>query len=157
VLRKGTLFPARANKLYQLYRQYSSLDDIDARTRSSIEQYYFNHRSFEDIWTQTQEYFLSKGNSAELQKAERNPRHKMALVFKWYFAHSIRVAMEGDTRETANYQIHCGPAMGSFNAFVKGTKLENWRNRHVDVIAEALMHKTAALLEQRFSTLTRLR
>jgi len=44
--------------------------------------------------------------------------------------------------------------MGAFNQWVKGTALENWRNRHVDEIAEKLMQETAALLNQRFHELT---
>src|SRR6202171_1641228 len=34
VFKRGLLFPARAKKLYDLYRQYNSLDEIDAQTRS---------------------------------------------------------------------------------------------------------------------------
>src|SRR5690606_1164007 len=37
VLRKGLLFPARANRLYELYRQYDSLDELDVSTRKQIE------------------------------------------------------------------------------------------------------------------------
>ena len=41
--------------------------------------------------------------------------------------------------------------MGSIRGFlynqkVKGTVLENWRNRHVDEIAEKLMEETAVLI-----------
>src|SRR5262249_2810357 len=35
VARKGTLFAARANRLYQVYRQHQSLDDIDPATRGT--------------------------------------------------------------------------------------------------------------------------
>jgi trans-AT polyketide synthase, acyltransferase and oxidoreductase domains len=33
--------------------------------------------------------------------------------------------------------------MGAFNQWAKGTRFEDWRNRHVDEIAEALMHGAA--------------
>jgi trans-AT polyketide synthase/acyltransferase/oxidoreductase domain-containing protein len=89
----------------------------------------------------------------EIEKAERNPKHKMALIFKWYFVHTMRLAMRGSSEQKVDYQIHCGPAMGAFNQWVKGTALENWRNRHVDEIADQLMLGTAELLNHRFQEL----
>ncbi|MEK8020226.1 MAG: hypothetical protein VSS75_025420, partial [Candidatus Parabeggiatoa sp.] len=80
--------------------------------------------------------------------------YKMALIFRRYFTHTMRLALEGNIEQKVDYQIHCGPAMGAFNQWVKGTALENWRNRHVDEIAEKLMQETAALLNQRFHELT---
>ena len=74
----------------------------------------------------------------------------MALIFRWYFVHSIRLAMRGAPGQEVDYQVHCGPAMGAFNRLVAGTDLADWRNRHVDVIAERLMHGAADLLDARF-------
>ena len=72
----------------------------------------------------------------------------MALVFRWYFIHSMRLAMHGSTEQKVDYQIHCGPALGAFNQWVKGTELESWQKRHVDVIAEKLMNGTAEYLDK---------
>ncbi|MBO3744814.1 ACP S-malonyltransferase [Streptosporangiaceae bacterium NEAU-GS5] len=151
VARKGTLFPARANKLYQLYRQYGSLDEIDAKTRQTIQDTYF-HRSFDDVWDETSR-FLAERRPAELARAEANPKHRMALIFRWYFVHTMRLAQQGVDDRRVDYQIHCGPAMGSFNRFVAGTDLEDWRARHVDVIAERLMSGAADLLADRLRKL----
>ncbi|UUZ86379.1 hypothetical protein LJK88_25075 [Paenibacillus sp. P26] len=74
----------------------------------------------------------------------------MALIFKWYFAYSTRLALSGNEESKVDYQIQCGPALGAFNQWVKGTDLESWRNRHVDEIAEKLMTETARLLNERF-------
>jgi trans-AT polyketide synthase, acyltransferase and oxidoreductase domains len=147
VVRKGTLFAARANQLYQLYRQVDSLEAIDARTRSTIETTWFR-RPFEAVWRQTSDYFQSLGRPEELALAERNPKHRMALVFRWYFAHSIQLALAGDASERVNFQIHCGPAMGAFNRFVRGTELEPWQARHVDRIADRLMRGAAEVLRR---------
>jgi trans-AT polyketide synthase/acyltransferase/oxidoreductase domain-containing protein len=152
VVRKGTLFPARANRLYQLYRQHDCLEDLDQATRDTLEKTYFR-RSFEDIWTETQNY-LSSRNPAVLERAERNPKQRMAMVFKWYFIHSTRLALTGIEGERVNYQIHSGPAMGAFNCFLKRTDLEDWRNRHVEVIAERLMRGGANVLTERLNQLT---
>lgn len=74
----------------------------------------------------------------------------MALIFRWYFIHTSRLAIKGSAEQSVDYQIHCGPALGAFNQWVKGTPLENWRNRHVDKIGEKIMQDTALLLSQRF-------
>lgn len=148
VLKKGLFFPARANKLYELYRQYNSLDEIDQKTRTQIQEKYFK-RSFEKVYEDIKSYYPSH----ELEKAEQNPKHKMALTFRWYFGYSTRLALNGDEESRVDYQVHCGPALGSFNQWVKGTALEDWRNRHVDEIAIKLMNETADLLNQRFSAI----
>ncbi|MEC0405497.1 ACP S-malonyltransferase [Bacillus velezensis] len=149
VLKKGLFFPARANKLFDLYRQYNSLDEIDEKTKTLIEEKYFQ-RSFEEVYEQ-----LKRDKSpAQIAKAEQNPKHKMAMVFKWYFSHTTRLALEGKSESKIDYQIHCGPALGAFNQWVKGTPLENWRNRHVDLIGKQLMEETAGLLAQRLVSIT---
>ncbi|MEU1868583.1 ACP S-malonyltransferase [Streptomyces sp. NPDC019793] len=154
VLRRGTLFAARANKLYQAYRQYEGLEAIDAKLRRTIEDGWF-HRELEQVWKETREYYLRAGRPQEVERAEQDPRHRMALVFRWYFVHSTRMAMRGDPAERVNYQIHTGPAIGAFNRFAAGTALADWRNRHVDAVAEALMAGAARVLQDRFSSLAR--
>ena len=150
VMKKSVFFPARANKLLSLYRHYESLDDIPPRTRNQLENTFFK-KSFDDIWLETSNYFRSVKLDHEIAKAEANAKHKMALVFRWYFAYSTRVAIEGKGEDRVNYQIHTGPALGSFNQWVKGTELEPWTKRHVDHIAFKLMDATAEHLTRSFS------
>ncbi|RSM99142.1 [acyl-carrier-protein] S-malonyltransferase [Nonomuraea sp. WAC 01424] len=153
VARKGTLFPARAGKLYQLYRRHGSLEEIDERTRRTIQDKFFR-RSFEEVWEETRA-FLAARRPGELARAERDPKHRMALVFRWYFVHTIRLALRGEAGRQVDYQVHCGPAMGAFNRWVAGTELADWRARHVDVIADRLMEAAAGLLEARLRDLTK--
>lgn len=148
VLKKGLFFPARANKLFELYRQYNSLDEIDEKTKAQIQEKYFKC-SFEDVYKDVKAYFPAH----EIEKAELNPKHKMALIFRWYFGYTTRLALNGSEESKVDYQIHCGPALGAFNQWVKGAELENWRNRHVDKIGLKLMHEAAELLSQRMNTL----
>lgn len=152
VLRRGVFFPARANKLYALYQQYNSLAEIDAKTQRQIQDKYFK-RSFDEVWAETKAYY-QRAVPSEVEMAERNPKHKMALIFRWYFVHSTRLAMSGSDEQRVDYQVHCGPALGAFNQWVKGTELAEWRNRHVAEIGEKLMQETAALLNQRFAALS---
>jgi trans-AT polyketide synthase/acyltransferase/oxidoreductase domain-containing protein len=151
VLKKGLFFPARANKLYELYMRHDSLDDIDPQTRHQIQNKYFK-QSFEDVWAETCAYYRRAGPFM-LDAAEVNPKQKMALVFRWYFILSTRLAMRGDTERKVDYQIHCGPALGAFNQWVKGTELEDWRKRHAPDIGERIMKSSAQLLGDCFAQL----
>lgn len=148
VFKKGLLFPARAKKLYDLYRQFDSLEQIDATTRAQLETRYFK-KSIAEIFAETKQYYLGVMPQA-IERAEKDPKQKMALVFRWYFIHTARLALRGNLDDKVDYQIHCGPAMGAFNQWVKGTPLENWRNRHVDDIGQRLMVAAAQLLGRRF-------
>ncbi|MEM7344386.1 MAG: ACP S-malonyltransferase, partial [Chloroflexota bacterium] len=153
VLRRSVFFPARANKLYNLYQQYNSLDEIDLKTQQQIQDKYFK-RSFDDVWAETKAYY-QRTLPEEIEKAERNPKHKMALIFRWYFIHTTRLAMSGSAEQRVDYQVHCGPALGAFNQWVKGTELESWRNRHVAEIGKKIIQATATLLNQRFALLSK--
>ena len=148
VLKKGVFFPARANKLYDLYRFHNSLEEIDEKTRKQLQERYFK-RSFEEIYQDVRDFYPPE----EIERAERNPKYKMALIFKWYFGYTTRLALEGNTEQKVDFQVHCGPALGAFNQWVKGTPLENWRNRRVDEMAEKLMKETADVLNRRFYAL----
>lgn len=151
VLKKGVLFPARANKLYEIYRRHDSLEQLDPATRRLLEEKYFE-RSCEAVWAETRDYY-AQAAPAELERAERTPKQKLAMILRWYFVRSNRLALTGDPAGRVDYQIHCGPAMGAFNQWVKGTPLADWRNRHVDDIAERLMSEAAAVLNARFAAL----
>lgn len=147
VLKKGTLFPVRANKLFQIYQQYESLSEIDEETKIQLENVYFN-KTFDEIY----ESIIEKQPNLA-QKAERNQKYKMLLLFKWYLQRGCLLALEEEEEQKVNFQVHCGPSLGAFNHWVKGTELESWRNRHVDDIGEKMMNETESLLRRRLDTL----
>lgn len=149
VAAKGLFFPARANKLFELYRRLDGLDDMDARTREQLESRFFG-RGLDEVWRQTADHY-ARDEPDTLAEAERNPKLKMALVFKRYFLDTTRLALDGTMDQKVNFQIHTGPAMGAFNAWVKGTDLEDWRNRKVAEIGFRLMDGAARLITGRFT------
>jgi trans-AT polyketide synthase/acyltransferase/oxidoreductase domain-containing protein len=151
VMKKGVLFPGRANKLHDLYRQYESIEAMEPAVRDLVERRYLR-RGIDEVWADTRRHYLER-RPAEIERAERNPKHKMALIFKWYFARTTRLAVEGDVGQAADFQVHCGPAMGAFNRFARGTDLESWRARHVDVMADRLMRGAAAVLTEFYAGL----
>ena len=145
VLRRSVFFPARANMLYQIYTQYDAIDEIPEKIRTRIQDKYFK-RSFNDIWEERKAYLAGQGRHIDIEKAEKNPKQKMASIFRWYFHYSSKIALEGNKEDTVNFQVQTGPALGAFNQWVMGTGLENWRNRHVDKIAVMLLEGAAELL-----------
>ncbi|MGC0154355.1 PfaD family polyunsaturated fatty acid/polyketide biosynthesis protein [Chromobacterium vaccinii] len=137
VVRRGLLFPPRANELYELYRRHASLDELEPRVRQTIQEKYFR-RSFDQVWQETREYY-ARCNPQRLAEIEQSPKARMAAIFRWYFIHSTRLALRGGEEQKADYQIQCGPAMGAFNTWVKGSRYEDWRCRHVDEIGMLLL------------------
>jgi trans-AT polyketide synthase/acyltransferase/oxidoreductase domain-containing protein len=154
VLKKGTFFPMRSNKLFMLYNHYDSLEEIPGPIQLQLQKKYFK-KSFDDIWIETVEYYKEIEQQKEIDRAIKNPKHKMALVFRWYFHHSAQMALSGNVKGQIDYQVHTGPALGAFNQWVKKTNLESWKNRHVDKIGEMLMKETAVLLKKRLKMLLR--
>uniref|UniRef100_UPI001C303ADB hypothetical protein n=1 Tax=Paenibacillus sp. GbtcB18 TaxID=2824763 RepID=UPI001C303ADB len=59
-----------------------------------------------------------------------------------------QLTLRGEISEIDNFKIYCGPAMGAFNLWVKGTPYEHWSNRNVDKIADLLMQKTCEIVEK---------
>lgn len=149
VLKRGLLFPMRANKLHELYIRHSSIEDIDPAVRSQIEQRFFR-RTFEEVWEETRNYYANKRPHLLPASTDVEPKRKMALIFKWYFINSTRLALCGEVGQRADYQVQCGPALGAFNSWVRGSQLEDWRNRHVAEIGLLLMNQAAFFLSEYF-------
>jgi PfaD family protein len=137
VLKRGTLFPFRAAKLYELYNKFDKFDDIPPKQSAQLERDYFKC-SFDAEWRQTKQFFLDR-DPGQIQRAEANPKHKMALVFRSYLGRSSNWANSGDPERKIDYQIWCGPSMGAFNQWTKGTFLEKRENRKTVTIAMNLL------------------
>ena len=141
VIRKKTMYAQNAQKLYEYYVKYPSFDAIPAADRERIEKKILKD-SFENIWKGTKDYF-AKADPAKIPQAEKNPKLKMALVFRWYLGNSSRWAVQGNPDRKFDMQIWCGQAMGAFNLWVKGTALEKAENRHVGEVASLLLNSCA--------------
>jgi PfaD family protein len=144
VLKRGTMFPMRAAKLYELYRAYPGLEALPVADRSMLEKNYFR-TTLEGAWESTQDFFM-KRDPAQIERAQRDPKHKMALVFRSYLALSSRWANAGEPSRAMDYQVWCGPAMGAFNEWVKGTFLERPENRRAADVALNLLYGAAVQL-----------
>jgi PfaD family protein len=143
VLKKGTMFAARAQRLYELYSQHESLDAIPPEVRARLEKDTFQ-APLDAIWAECVRYFTLR-DPLQLTRAERDAKHRMALVFRWYLGQSSRWAIAGVPERRLDYQIWCGPAMGAFNAWVKGSFLEAPEARGVVQIGLNLLEGAAVV------------
>jgi len=141
VIKKKTMYAQNAQKLYEYYAKYPSFEAIPAADRDRIEKKILKD-SFDSIWQGTKAYF-SQVDPGKIPQAERNPKMKMALVFRWYLGSSSRWAVQGDLSRKFDMQIWCGQSMGAFNLWVKGTPLEKAENRHVGKVAKLLLDSCA--------------
>ena len=143
VLKKGTLFPLRAQKLWELYKNYNSIAEIPSDEIEKLEKQILR-KTISEIWQETSTY-LSQHHPEKLSKAANNPKVKMALIFRWYLGLSSRWSNTGEKGREIDYQIWCGPAMGSFNNWVRGSYLADINNRQVVDIADQIMTGAAYL------------
>jgi PfaD family protein len=133
VLKYGTLFAVRGKKLYDIYRDAPSLDAIPAATRAVLERDYFRS-TLEQAWEQTRAFF-EKRDPRQNERADKDPKHKMALVFRAYLGQASKWAIHGDASRKVDFQVWCGPAMGAFNEWARGSFLEPAASRRVVPIA----------------------
>ena len=143
VLKRGTMFAMRAAKLYEIYRSCPGIDGIPAAEREKLEKTFFL-ATLDDIWKQSRAYFLTR-DPRQVERAERDPKHLMALVFRWYLGQAAHWAKDGDTARKMDYQVWCGPAMGAFNEWVSGSFLEAPAQRKIATVALNILFGAAIL------------
>ena len=144
VLKRGTMFPMRARKLYDWYREFDSLEAMSAAARTSLERDYLKC-SVDEAWAATRQFFETR-DPAQNDRADKDAKHKMALVFRSYLGQSSNWANRGEPSRRVDYQIWCGPAMGAFNEWAAGSFLEQRENRRVDIVGRNLMVGAAVLM-----------
>jgi PfaD family protein len=149
VLKRGTMFPMRASRLYELYRSCASLEAIPGPDRDKLEKTLFL-QPLESVWQETRSYFQQR-DPRQVERAERDPKHRMALVFRWYLGQAAHWARDGEPSRRMDYQVWCGPAMGAFNEWTAGSFLAGVTNRRATTIALNLLH--GAALCQRLTNL----
>lgn len=143
VLKRGTMFAVRALRLYDLYAGYPSLELLPGEERAKVESEILR-APVAEVWAETRRFFEGR-DPREVARAERDPKHRMALVFRWYLGKSSRWAITGDPDRKLDYQIWCGPAMGAFNAWAAGSFLAAPENRTVVQIARNLLEGAAVV------------
>ena len=145
VVKRGSMFAMRAKKLYDLYINYNSIEDIPKEDREKIEKQIFR-ANLDEIWDGTKSFFQER-DPEMLARAMSSPKRKMALIFRWYLGLSSRWSNTGEKGREMDYQIWAGPSLGAFNSWVKGTYLEDYKRRGAVDVALHLL-KGAAYLQR---------
>ena len=143
VVKRGTMFGLRSQKLFELYRNYNSIEEIPITEREKLERQIFR-KSLTEVWQDTVTYFQQR-EPEQIAKTINNPKRKMALIFRSYLGLSSRWSITGEKGREIDYQIWCSPAMGAFNNWVKDSYLAIPNNRRVVDIAEKIMFGAAFL------------
>lgn len=141
VLKRGTMFPMRAQKLYDIYMTHESLEALSPALKLELEEKIFQV-PLDRIWDECVKFFNER-DPGQLEIAAQNPKRKMALVFRWYLGLATHWGIQGVPERMLDYQIWCGPSMGAFNDWARGTPLEKAENRSAPIIAEKLMEGAA--------------
>lgn len=143
VLKRGTLFGPRGNRMAELYKRGLGFDALPERDRQFMETAL--GESFHSAWARTAE-FMASANPKELERAQADPVKQLALVIRRYLFFGSQWARDGVAERTSDFQIWCGPSMGAFNEWVEGTHLAPIENRTVAEIGWNLMDGAARLI-----------
>ncbi len=149
VLKRGSLFPIRAEKLYHLYKTYNDFYEIPRETQEEVQKKILQ-TDFDTAWEQTRAFFENRNQTKEVERALADPKHKMALVFRSYLGQASGWAIRGVPHRKMDYQIWCGPAMGAFNQWVSGSFLEKAENRTAPLLALNILFGASVMLRTSF-------
>ena len=139
--KRGTMFPMRARKLFELYRAHGSMEEIPASEREAVEKTIFGSR-----WRGSEK---TRAFLRRLIRRIWSGRSGMRSI-RWRWCSggillSPAVGECGEGTRVVDYQVWCGPAMGAFNEWVRGSFLEEPGNRRVGVVAMNLLHGAAVM------------
>jgi PfaD family protein len=143
VLKRGTMFAIKAQRLYELYRRHDGIEALPERERRWLETQVFAEGTA-TAWSETRAFHAGR-DPALAAKADGDPKLRMALIFRRYLFMGAQWARSGATDRAMDFQIWCGPAMGAFNDWVKGSHLETLDNRTVEQIGLNLIEGAAVL------------
>jgi len=74
VLKRGTMFAMRGQKLYELYQKYESIDDIPVQEREKIESTIFK-QSLDSVWNECEKFFGER-DPKQIERASQKPKDK---------------------------------------------------------------------------------
>ena len=142
VLKRGTLFGPYAKRLHALYRSGATPDSLSIEDREWFEKRL--GQSLEQAWAETRSY-LARSNPAALAQGERDGNFRFALLCRRYLFMASQWARDGIQGRALDYQIWCGPSMGAFNHWARGSYLAPLENRTVKQIAWNLLEGAASV------------
>ena len=146
VLKRGTMFAMRAAKLYELYRAYAVAGGDSRRRARRRWRRTCSALRWRTIWAADARLLpAARSGAGGACRARRR-----STGWPWCFAGIWACRRAGRTpasrRGKLDYQVWCGPAMGAFNEWVRGSFLERPENRRVVTVALNILYGAAVLL-----------
>ena len=139
VVKKGVLFPARANKLHDLFKQHTSVEEIDPKVIAQLEEKFYQ-KTLTSVWA---DIVQKRQETPDLiTKALQNKKYYLYLLFQEYYHSSALWAVKGDASKVLNFQIPCGSELGALNRQLHATPMQAWADRSVAEIARWLLGTT---------------
>ncbi|MFG2680591.1 ACP S-malonyltransferase [Streptomyces sp. NPDC048392] len=132
VVRRGTLFPARAGLLHRLLREHRYFADVPEVRRRHIE-----------------EHLLGGPATRPPADTRADGRLRTADVFRRYARETARRTPAGIPVRPLDHQLPCDAELTRFNRAVAGTALAAWTARTPDAVAGHLLTNAAELLSAR--------
>lgn len=115
-------------------------------------------KSAAEVWEETRNFYINRLKDPEkVERAEKVDRKlKMSMTFRWYLSKSSGWANRGENERKLDYQIWCGPAIGSFNDFIRGSYLDpKVAKQYPCVVQTNLQLLTGACYLRRLQSLSR--
>jgi trans-AT polyketide synthase/acyltransferase/oxidoreductase domain-containing protein len=103
VLKRGTMFAMRGQKLFEIYSRYDSIDDIPLKERGKLETTIFL-QNLDSVWQECLKFFTAR-DPRQIERAEKDPKAKMALIFRWYLGLSSRWSNIGEKGREMDYLV----------------------------------------------------
>ncbi len=75
------------------------------RNARALEKYF--RRTLDEVWEETRAFY-ARYRPEELERAERTPKARMALVFRWYFVQTNRLAQAAAHSRTSTTRFTAG-------------------------------------------------
>ncbi|MEU7423484.1 ACP S-malonyltransferase [Streptomyces sp. NPDC040750] len=150
VVRRGTLFPARAGLLHRLLREHRYFADVPEHRRRHIEEEILGAPVTEPgPYDGAYAREAMNGRTADASWSCRDSKVRTADVFRRYLRETARRTAAGDPVRPLDHQLPCDPELTHFNRAAAETGLADRTARDSGTIAEQLLTNAAALLAAR--------
>lgn len=136
VLKRGTLYPARAQKVYDIYSKYASVEEISKADTKLLTEKYFGIKLSEMY-----QRIMKTVSEEERKLISEQPKYKLGLIMKGYLQECFHQAQAGEKESEINYGIAVERDMADINRWLQGTDIEHWDRRSIDVIAKRIMEE----------------
>ncbi len=138
VLNKGSLFANKAKRLYELWKDHKTLENLSTEQHVALAEYFPEGIEYAIERSSSTRQLL---NSTQTNVASSDSARVWTQLVKYYLQAATN---QNDTRP--DWCITCGPDIGTLNNWLNKEKLVPWQERHIDQLALQLLSAAHNLL-----------